>query len=390
MDPYVKLTIGDLTKRTATAYGGHLEPSWNEEFVFDLSGSRELLIEVKNQTMLMDELVGSAKIDLGNFLSANNFGMNQTIPLTFNGADAGFLRFDFNFQPESFQGQKFAETKLETTGLASTERTTNLEPLVHRDTVVTKREPVFIQEKPIVLEKEIIKEQPIITNKETIYSTQPIIVEKHDLRENVSRETAETQVIREDAQFRTEAPKTLYSQPNFVQTPIVEKKTEVIQQAPIEITEKPVIYKKDVVTEKPVIHEKDIVMVEKPVVIEKPVYVTKEFDLTKEAEVIRQETLVHPEVQTTTNVLPSGNVQQLPTEVLGAAPERVREQTEVFEKKVLIEQPEIHQQTVLRTEKEVTVEKPEVFQTRATQQEPTKVIVEESSKLKQSKEQALP
>jgi len=449
MDPYVKIKIGDKFQKTLADRGGHLEPSWDDELVFELDGStNEVQIQVKNETIIFDDYIGIAIVNLSDWPHGETSSSIQNIPLTFKGRSAGNLLLEVSFEPKP--GQQIGEKVLGTErsqideNILGKERTQAGEKILGKersqadekvlgtegsqtdqflstasslsqtlqnlprilqqettasginrnlDTVVIKHEPIIVKERPIVIENEIIKEQPIITDKETIYITQPVIVEKHELHERVVHETGESKVITMEPVYKTEAPQILDHKPVFEEPPKVEKHTEVIHETPIAKKEQPEVFMKEVITEKPVIHEKEIIERENPIFVEKPIFIRKEFTLPTEQQVVREQTVMHPEMEAYTNKLPedlSGNVHHEKPELIQANPEIIREKPDVFEKNVMIEQPIIHEQPIIRTEKEVVVEKPEIFQTRITHQEQTKVIKELQPDLRNPQESVLP
>jgi len=246
------------------------------------------------------------------------------------------------------------------------------EPIVHSETITIKEAPVFIQENALVFEKEIIREKPIIHEKEIVESTQPIIVEKPELRENIIREVRDTITLQDQPILRTETG-TMAERPVLGPNAVINKQTEYQREAGVYIHEKPELFKKEIITEKPIIHEKDIIHVEKPVIVEKPELITREFHNVEAPVFISQQPLVHPEKVVATSTrpdlheAPQVHVQQ--PEFIQANPTFVKERADIFEKQIIHEKPIIHEQQVLHTQKEVIHEKPEFIQTRIIHQE---------------------
>ncbi|CAI2164977.1 18567_t:CDS:2 [Funneliformis geosporum] len=68
-DPYVTLNIGESTQKT-TVKGGDLNPTYNEEFLFDIDGQKALKIEVWDKDHLnKDDLIGKNDVKLAHAIS---------------------------------------------------------------------------------------------------------------------------------------------------------------------------------------------------------------------------------------------------------------------------------------------------------------------------------
>lgn len=73
-DPYVKLTIGSQTFQTKAHANGGKNPVWEEDFSFNVSNEKELLLEVYDQeTKSKDKLMGTAKVSILNWIAQQSF-----------------------------------------------------------------------------------------------------------------------------------------------------------------------------------------------------------------------------------------------------------------------------------------------------------------------------
>ncbi len=384
MDPYVKIKIGNLMEKTHAAKKQHLEPAWDEELVFKITDETLIDIEVKNKELIHDDLIGTANISLNTWLNSSNFSFSEWVPLFYKEKDAGSLLLEMRFVPDAGFGgisQQQVQPQNVVLGPVVASQTMvsqpvlqpTLQPIVHTETVHVQEQPVFIRENPLVYEKEILREKPIITEKETVYCTQPIIIERPELREHLINQVSQPTVIQEQPVFRQEAPQNLSERPLLEGTPIIQKELEFIREDAVRFHEQPELYKKEIITEKPIIHDKDIINVEKPVIVEKPEFIKREFYTVERGEFIRDQPLIHPEQQvfaTQEPVLtdqPIVHTQQ--AELIQANPIYVKENPEIFEKQIIHEKPIIHEQNILHTQKEIIHERPEVIQTRIVHQE---------------------
>jgi len=374
MNPYVIFKLGGNNFKTDVAKGMNLAPSWKNEFTMKFLGEDVLYIEVWDQGVVKDDLVGEGSIRLSDWINKGSGTFSQPIPLSFKGLPAGQLFLKMNFSPISAGMQQQA-------------------PIVHKEEVRVTEPAAVIKERPIVYEKEIVREQPLITEKQTIESVQPVIVKKPELHETVIKQTAPTEVISEKPVLKTETA-SMGEKPLLEGKPIVHKESEFHRETPIVTKERPELFKKEVVTEQPIIHQKDIINVEKPVIHERPEIIQKQYDVKERDERVGHQAIIHSEkVETRTGPLPTGaNVHAQQAEVRQQAPTFVKETPEVFEKKVIHEKPIVHEQPIVHAEKEILHERPEVLQTRILHQEKpiveTKPMVHEKHEQQQAQQPA--
>lgn len=218
MDPYVKITIGDKVQQTSAAKGQHMEPFWMDEFLFEIDKLVEISIEVKNQAILLDNIIGTATLNLSDWLDQGHLSIKKDTPLFYKDKDAGSLLLQMTFEPNSTLSQKLPEqSSTELSQIVSPKEAENLVPDTHSEessksrshnsTVFLQRDPVIIKEQSHMIQKEVIKEQPIISTKNRIQSIQPVIKENHFFQENYTPQTFfEAEVVAEQLPFKTEAP----------------------------------------------------------------------------------------------------------------------------------------------------------------------------------------
>jgi len=363
MDPYVKVIIGNLLEKTTVAKKQHLTPTWDSELVFNLSGvETDIIFEVWNKELITkDDLVGTGCVSFNSF---NNGLFNQWIPLLYKGKDAGAILVEMNLSGTETVGTTLLETPV-TTGMTS-----ELEPIVHRETVHTTGETVVTRENPIVYEKKIITEKPIITERTIINVEQPINVEKHEFVENTQYQKEAPRVIQDETVLRQMEPMMTNQAPQLYGTPIVQQEVEFRRENPEIIKETPELFQKNIITETPVVHEKDIIHREIPIIHEKPEVHEKPIlhkgDLITETD----ETLYRTEVG---GQLPdlSGQDTNIHTESVNLQGATVyqKERPEIFEKEVIQSRPIIHEQPIVYTEQQVLQERPEVVEKRIFHQE---------------------
>jgi Ca2+-dependent lipid-binding protein len=58
MDPYALLEIGSQKFKTTIAKGMGLNPSWNEEFIFNVNGDEDLKITIYDSDIGKDDFLG--------------------------------------------------------------------------------------------------------------------------------------------------------------------------------------------------------------------------------------------------------------------------------------------------------------------------------------------
>lgn len=400
MSPYIKFILGNTIETSPAAKHMHLTPSWNCEIVMRVRNDSMLKIELWNKELLSkDDLIGSCTIPIFDWVAkgaANGYKITEWLPLFYKDLDAGALLLDMTFFPdgeimgvsqgmmtqstqflsENLGGQQLNQSRM---GFATIPTTQSYvmqsnRPYVNTETVVVKDEPVRIQERPIVYEKEIIREQPIIVEKERILNEQPIIVEKPELHEKVVHQTVQPTVVQEQPIMRQENA-VLTQKPVLEGQPVVYHETEVQRDQAQYYRERPELYQKEVIMEKPVIHEKEIVQREVPIIVEKPEVVQRVMEHRDLPETVRDQPIIHPEKQIYTDqpveLKEQPIVHKEPTELYQETPAFIKETPELYERRVIHEKPIIHEQQILRTEKEVIHERPETFTTRIFHQEPT-------------------
>jgi len=409
MDPYVIFKLGAEQRKSSVAKRQHLNPVWDEELQMDLTDLSigVLDIIVKNKELIHDDLIGTGSVNLNTWLSGNkgnNF--SEWIPLYYKDKDAGSLLLEMNFTSFNPMPTTQMEQEAPLTGVGSIHAPltgvgviqapleqqasttfvqqsqsiqkplppviTTESPIIHSETITVREEPVYIQEKPQVFEKEIIREKSIIHQKDIVECTQPIVVEKPELHENVIHEVKNAVVLQDKPISRSETFN-VNERPLLGPDAIYQKQTEYQQEAGVFIRERPELYKKDIITEKPIIHEKDIIHIDKPIIVEKPEIVTKEYNLVEAPVYQTEQPLIHQEQRVVSNTEPILEDEPLvhlqESEIIRAAPTFVKERADIYEKQIVHEKPIIHEQSILHTQKEIVHEKPEFHQTRIFHQE---------------------
>jgi len=402
MDPYVKIRAGKLMEKTRAAKNQHFEPFWDDELVFNLTDETMLDLEVKNKELIHDDLIGVATISLSNWLNSNKLNFSEWITIYHREKDVGQLLLEGRFVPESsafgggsmttggaFVGTSTTSEKVVLGPVQGQQQMTMsqpmvqqvqpvmktapvLEPVIHTETIHIQEQPVYIRETPLVYEKEIIHEKPIITEKESVYCTQPIIIERPELREHLIERVEQPSIIKEQPIYRSEVPLNVNERP-LLEGAIIDHKTETVRDQPMVFHEKPELWRKEIITEKPIIHEKDIIHVEKPIIVEKPEIIQREYNYMAPGETITEKVLIHGEKQVFATAEPileqEPIIHEQPAELLTSNPVFVKERPDIFERQVIHEKPIIHEKDIVHTQKEIIVEKPEVFQTRIVHQE---------------------
>jgi hypothetical protein len=405
MAPYVKFIVGDQTQKSSTIKKRTTDFFWedNNEVSFDYLGNEFINIEVwSNKKLLKDKLIGSGSFSLDSFLARNS--TMESIPLFFEGMDAGTLQLGVYFTPSNanynagglgsnlttntlttsntyveqpiaqqsvIQQPVIQQPVLEQQTVVQENLTYISKPVITSDVKVIKHEPIYTQETPIVYEKNIIHEKPIITEKTIVYSEQPIIIERPELHERVVNEQLAPVLQTEQTIVRQEEG--LAGGVNL-QGAIVHSETQHIQDQAQFYRETPIIHQKDVILEKPVIHEKDIIYREKPVIVEKPEIVEKHIYETQAPITQVYDTVFtkEKEFSTTRPLVGDDAVYVKEDAILNVAePTFMKEMPDVHETQVIHEKRLITEKPIVHTEKEVIYEKPEVHEKRIFHQEPT-------------------
>lgn len=93
MDPFVELKLGAQIRRTSVKDEAGKEPVWKEMYTIPVVNPLDpLKIEVKDEDVTTDDLVGSAQVDLGEKgMLAGTEWKEHVIELTFEGKKAGDL-----------------------------------------------------------------------------------------------------------------------------------------------------------------------------------------------------------------------------------------------------------------------------------------------------------
>lgn len=69
-DPFVRLQLGSTKAKSATVYK-NLNPTWNEEYIFNVEGSDgELLVVVWDEDRFSRDFLGQVKIPMSDILTA--------------------------------------------------------------------------------------------------------------------------------------------------------------------------------------------------------------------------------------------------------------------------------------------------------------------------------
>ena len=63
-DPYCVVTCGSQTFRTRTAKDAGRNPVWNETFRFNVLNENEVVLLVKDEDVVRDDVIGTARISL--------------------------------------------------------------------------------------------------------------------------------------------------------------------------------------------------------------------------------------------------------------------------------------------------------------------------------------
>ena len=63
-DPYCVVTCGSQTFRTRTAKDAGRNPVWNETFRFNILNENEVVLLVKDEDVVRDDVIGTARISL--------------------------------------------------------------------------------------------------------------------------------------------------------------------------------------------------------------------------------------------------------------------------------------------------------------------------------------
>ncbi|RIA90261.1 C2 domain-containing protein [Glomus cerebriforme] len=69
-DPYIKLILDSKNTQSTTTKSGDLNPTYNEQFTFNIDGQKSLDIEVWDKdTVTRDDLIGKADVSLSHAFS---------------------------------------------------------------------------------------------------------------------------------------------------------------------------------------------------------------------------------------------------------------------------------------------------------------------------------
>ena len=72
MDPFVVLTLGTQSFKTAACSGGGKNPTWTDVCTFKLTHEKQINFEVYDKDPIKDELIGVGTIELGPLLAKKN------------------------------------------------------------------------------------------------------------------------------------------------------------------------------------------------------------------------------------------------------------------------------------------------------------------------------
>ena len=224
MAPYVKIKIGNHVEKTRAAKKMHMEPSWDEELIFNITDETMIDIEVKHKELIHDDLIGTASLSLNTWLNSNNFSFSEWVPLFYKEKDAGSLLLEMRFTPDAGFGAFNKNVGAQSTNLGTQQSTQNvvlgpvttgvsqpasqttvsqttfvekstLEPILHSETVHVQEQPVFIKENPLVYEKEILQSRAELkalqaqVNPHFLFNTMEVLY--RSLRQRGDRELAE-------------------------------------------------------------------------------------------------------------------------------------------------------------------------------------------------------
>lgn len=92
MDPYAKVTIGEVTHRTTVKNSAGKTPIWNEKFIFEIDHiNARLLIEVKDKDLTVNDLVGLWEKEMreeGMFAMEGEY-VGRALPIYYDKKEAG-------------------------------------------------------------------------------------------------------------------------------------------------------------------------------------------------------------------------------------------------------------------------------------------------------------
>ncbi len=104
MDPYVLLELGNQKFQTMPAIGLGLNPTWNQEFVFNVAGDNELVITIYDAVKGKDDFIGKHTIKLEQLLKGgvvdNYFPLESRVLKT----NEGTIHLRLEFTPIGQQG----------------------------------------------------------------------------------------------------------------------------------------------------------------------------------------------------------------------------------------------------------------------------------------------
>eukprot|EP01017_Pseudomicrothorax_dubius_P035154 TRINITY_DN4888_c0_g1_i1.p1 TRINITY_DN4888_c0_g1~~TRINITY_DN4888_c0_g1_i1.p1 ORF type:complete len:227 (+),score=53.14 TRINITY_DN4888_c0_g1_i1:103-783(+) len=97
MDPYLVFTIGSQTFQSKTCEGGGLKPTWDDQFIYQVTTEEEIRVEVwEYDSLSSNDLVGGATLPIKSIKAGVK---THQIEISFEEGSAGVVEIEIDFSP---------------------------------------------------------------------------------------------------------------------------------------------------------------------------------------------------------------------------------------------------------------------------------------------------
>ena len=97
MDPYVKATLGNITKYTHVEQNKGKYPQWSEIIKFNYNNEGYMKLDVYDKDVIQDDYVGGTLIDFNNISNQIN-GPPNDYPILLNNQIVGSVKLMFEIK----------------------------------------------------------------------------------------------------------------------------------------------------------------------------------------------------------------------------------------------------------------------------------------------------
>lgn len=100
----MKLKLGSVTFKTKTHDNAGKQPSWFDVFEFKRTSEELLELQVYDEDVISDDLVGSANLSLADICVLSPVKFSDSVKLQYKGKTAGELYLEIDFYPDAQTG----------------------------------------------------------------------------------------------------------------------------------------------------------------------------------------------------------------------------------------------------------------------------------------------